>query len=136
MSIVSCNFTLSRRSIMLPSETSKLRNIRCYCNCSLGCLLRQRSCCYGTISLIGSCYVHHTHTRTHTHIKHSLYTPWRRLGERRYSSYSFSTSALDGGEWSASRPGRAFTTGERTPGTHWRGGWVGPRPQSRSGYRG
>jgi hypothetical protein len=25
-------------------------------------------------------------------------------GERRYSSYSFLTSALDGGEWSASRP--------------------------------
>jgi hypothetical protein len=48
-------------------------------------------------------------------------------GERRYSSYSFSTSALDGGEWSASRPGRAFTPGERTPGTHWTGGWVGPR---------
>jgi hypothetical protein len=48
-------------------------------------------------------------------------------GERRYSSYSFLTSALDGGEWSASRPGRAFTPGERTPGTHWRGGWVGPR---------
>jgi hypothetical protein len=43
-------------------------------------------------------------------------------GERRYSSYSFSTSALDGGEWSASRPGRAFT-----PGTHCTGGWVGPR---------
>jgi hypothetical protein len=47
-------------------------------------------------------------------------------GERRYSSYSFSTLALDGGEWSASRPGRAFTPGERTPGTHWTGGWVGP----------
>jgi hypothetical protein len=28
--------------------------------------------------------------------------------ERRYSSYSFTTSALDGGEWSASRPGRAL----------------------------
>jgi hypothetical protein len=27
----------------------------------------------------------------------SHYTPWRRLGERRYSSYSFTTSALDGG---------------------------------------
>jgi hypothetical protein len=27
-------------------------------------------------------------------------------GERRYSSFSFTTSALDGGEWSASRPGR------------------------------
>jgi hypothetical protein len=41
----------------------------------------------------------------------SRYTPCRRLGERRYSSYSFTTSALDGGEWSASRPGRAFTPG-------------------------
>jgi hypothetical protein len=38
----------------------------------------------------------------------------------------FFTSALDGGEWSASRPGR-FTPGERTPGTHWIGGWVDPR---------
>jgi hypothetical protein len=41
-------------------------------------------------------------------VKQSRYTPWRRLRERRYSSYSFSTSALDGGEWSASRPGRAL----------------------------
>jgi hypothetical protein len=42
-------------------------------------------------------------------------------------SYTYSlTSALDGGEWSASRPGR-FTTRERGPGTHWIGGWVGPR---------
>jgi hypothetical protein len=48
-------------------------------------------------------------------------------GDRSYSSYSFSTSALDGGEWSASRPGRAFTPGERTPGTNCTGGWVGPR---------
>jgi hypothetical protein len=36
------------------------------------------------------------------------------------------TSALDGVEWSASRPGR-FTLRERAPGTHWIGGWVGPR---------
>jgi hypothetical protein len=36
------------------------------------------------------------------------------------------TSALVGGEWSASRPGR-FTPGERAPGTHWIGGWVDPR---------
>jgi hypothetical protein len=35
-------------------------------------------------------------------------------------------SALDGGEWSASRPGR-FTPMGRAPGTHWIGGWVGPR---------
>jgi hypothetical protein len=39
--------------------------------------------------------------------KLSHYTPRRRLGEE-YSSYSFSTSVLDGGEWSASRPGRAL----------------------------
>jgi hypothetical protein len=29
-------------------------------------------------------------------------------GKRRYSSYLFLTSALDGSEWSASRPGRAL----------------------------
>jgi hypothetical protein len=52
----------------------------------------------------------------------SHHTPCRRLGERRYSSCSFSTSALDGGKWLASRPRRG-----RTPGTHCTGGWVGPR---------
>jgi hypothetical protein len=41
-----------------------------------------------------------------------------------YSSYSFTTSALDGGEWSASRPGRAFNPGERTPGTGQEAGWA------------
>jgi hypothetical protein len=40
---------------------------------------------------------------------------WRRTGKRRYSSYSFSTSALDGGEWSASRPGRALALGKGHP---------------------
>jgi hypothetical protein len=33
-------------------------------------------------------------------------------GERRYSSYSFLTSALDGGEWSASCPGRTLPPGK------------------------
>jgi hypothetical protein len=57
------------------------------------------------------------------------YTPQRqrRLGERRYSSHSFSASALDGGEWSGSRPGRALAPGDMTAGTHWTGGWLGPR---------
>jgi hypothetical protein len=36
------------------------------------------------------------------------------------------TSALDGGERSASHPCR-FTTREKAPGTHWIGGWMGPR---------
>jgi hypothetical protein len=34
------------------------------------------------------------------------------LGGRGYSSYSFTTSALDGGEWSASRPSRVLTPGK------------------------
>jgi hypothetical protein len=37
----------------------------------------------------------------------------------------FLTSALVGGEWSASRPGR-FTPGGKVTGTHWIGGWVDP----------
>jgi hypothetical protein len=45
------------------------------------------------------------------------------MGEWRYSS-THSLTALDGGEWSASRPGH-FTSKERVPGTHWIGGWVG-----------
>jgi hypothetical protein len=39
-------------------------------------------------------------------------------GERKYSCYSFLTSALDG---------VSITSRERTPGTHWIGGWVGLR---------
>jgi hypothetical protein len=38
----------------------------------------------------------------------------------------FLTSALVGDERSASHPCH-FTPGERVPGTHWIGGWVGPR---------
>jgi len=38
----------------------------------------------------------------------------------------FLTSALHGGEWLVSRPGR-FTPGESAPGTQWIGGWVGLR---------
>jgi hypothetical protein len=68
-------------------------------------------------------------------LKLSHYTLWRRLRERRYSSYSFSTSALDRGEWSASRPGRALPPGEWTPGTHCTGGWVGSRAGLDTSFR-
>jgi hypothetical protein len=53
--------------------------------------------------------------------------------ESRYSSYSFLISALDGGEWSASRPSRALPRGKdpRYPLYRRLGG-----PQSRSGHRG
>jgi hypothetical protein len=48
------------------------------------------------------------------------------MGEWLYRSTFFLTSALVGGKWSASRPGR-FTPGERVPGTRWIGGRVGSR---------
>jgi hypothetical protein len=65
--------------------------------------------------------------------KQSHYTPWWHLGEMRYNSYSFLTSALDGGEWSASRPGRALPWGKdpRYPLDRRLDG-----PQSRSGHKG
>jgi hypothetical protein len=43
-----------------------------------------------------------------------------------YSSTHSLTSAVDEGEWSASRAGR-ITPRERAPGTHWIRCWVGPR---------
>jgi hypothetical protein len=58
--------------------------------------------------------------------KQFCYTLWRRL-ERRYSSYSFTTSALDGGWVVSVMPQPRFTAGENTTGTHCTGGWVGPR---------
>jgi hypothetical protein len=45
------------------------------------------------------------------------------------------TSALDGGEWSASRPDR-FNPGVRVPGTHWIGGRVVPRAGLDAGEQG
>jgi hypothetical protein len=49
-------------------------------------------------------------------------------GGEEYSFYSFLTSALDGGEWSASYPGCTLHTEKNTPiGTHWIGGWAGLR---------
>jgi hypothetical protein len=53
-------------------------------------------------------------------------------GERRYSFFSFWTSALDGGKWSASRLGRALPPGidPRYPLDRRLGG-----PESRSGRR-
>jgi hypothetical protein len=43
-----------------------------------------------------------------------------------FSSNAFLISALDGGEWSASRPGRALLS-LKDPSTHWIGGLVGLR---------
>jgi len=40
--------------------------------------------------------------------------------------HAFLTSALNGGEWSASHPSH-FTSRKGAPATHSVGGWVGPR---------
>jgi hypothetical protein len=53
-------------------------------------------------------------------------TPWRRIGEWRYSSMHSWPWPLYGGEWSASHPGY-FTPRGKAPDTHWIGSWVGPR---------
>jgi hypothetical protein len=50
---------------------------------------------------------------------------WRHMGEWDIA-LQFLTSALDGGEWSASHTGR-FTPWEGALTTHWIVGWVGPR---------
>jgi hypothetical protein len=48
------------------------------------------------------------------------------MGEWVYRFHVLLTSALAGGEWSASRPCR-FTLRERVPNTHWIRGLVDPR---------
>jgi hypothetical protein len=49
--------------------------------------------------------------RTKKQVPH--YMLWSAWWERRYSSYSFSTSSLDGGEWSVSCLGRTLAPGKR-----------------------
>jgi hypothetical protein len=65
--------------------------------------------------------------------KQSRYMLCGAWGERKYSSYSFMISALAGGEWSSSRPGRTLPRRKdpRYPLYRRLGG-----PQSRSGHRG
>jgi hypothetical protein len=48
-------------------------------------------------------------------VKQSHNTRRRCRGKRKYGSYSFTTSALDGGEWSVSRPGRVLPPGKGLP---------------------
>jgi hypothetical protein len=86
-------------------------------------------CCHAVaIICLLSCYL-----KIKKKAKQSHYMPWWHLWERRYSSNSFLTSALDGGEWSASLPGHALPWGKdpRHPFYRSLGG-----PQSRSGHRG
>jgi hypothetical protein len=56
-------------------------------------------------------------------IKHYAMKTHRRVDVQ---THVFSTSALVGGEWSASRLGR-FTPGESAPGIQWTEGWMDNR---------
>ena len=55
----------------------------------------------------------------------SLSTPWGRTGGAEVQLHSFWTSALHGGDWWAYAT-MALSPG-KNPGTHWKGGWIGPR---------
>jgi hypothetical protein len=79
-------------------------------------IISQRPDSLNRITMVQVIYNTH-HKYYHIKLKLQLfhYTPLRRLGERRYSSYPLSTSTLDGGEWSASSPGRALSPGKGPP---------------------
>jgi hypothetical protein len=65
---------------------------------------------------------YHVWTRKRRFVKHHNINTYTGV---KLQLHAFLTSALDGGEWSAARPGR-FTPGVRAPGTYWIGRWVGP----------
>jgi hypothetical protein len=56
----------------------------------------------------------------------SHYTLMEAQGDRRYISYSFMTSSLDGVSGQRHAPASIYSR-ERTSGTHCTGGWVSPR---------
>jgi hypothetical protein len=51
-------------------------------------------------------------------------SPATAKGERKYSSYSFLTSAVDGVSGQRHAPAALYPRG-KDPGTHWAEGWVG-----------
>jgi hypothetical protein len=65
----------------------------------------------------------------------SQYTCGGAGGEKRYSSYSLTTSALDGVSGQRHVPVAVYLRG-KDPGANWTGGWVGPRAVLDSEARG
>jgi hypothetical protein len=60
-------------------------------------------------------------------VKVSRYMPWRRLGGEEVKLLLILNLGTRWGWVVSVTPRQRFTPGEITPGTHWRGGWVGPR---------
>jgi hypothetical protein len=87
------------------------------------CLRQQpgqlRTSCWTSLTTVKTTMIcGHLTEYLHSQTAKSKAVPLRHAGakrERKYSSYSFFTLALDGGEWSASRPGRALPLGKDPP---------------------
>jgi hypothetical protein len=60
-------------------------------------------------------------------VKVSRYTPWMRLGGEEEKLLLILNLGTRWGWVVSITPRPRFTPGERTPGTHWTGGWVDPR---------
>jgi hypothetical protein len=60
-------------------------------------------------------------------VKLSRYTPWKRQGWEEVWLLLILNLGTRWGWVVSITPRPRFTPGERTPGTHWTGGWVGPR---------
>ena len=91
------------------------------------CQIRFRSSIDGDVSSKAWRTKYNTLNNSHEkNAKLSLYMTWRHSAVAEVSFHSLLNSALHKGDWSASRSG-SFIPGERVRGTHWIGGWMGPR---------
>jgi hypothetical protein len=68
-------------------------------------------------------------------VKLSRYTPCRRIGREEVQLLLILKLGTRWGWVVSVTPRPRFTPGERTPGTHWIGGWVGPRARLEAGVR-
>jgi hypothetical protein len=91
--------------------------------------------CWSNKSSRNKCIIKHSHAKER-YIKSVPISPWRWQGGEEYRSYSFLTSAVDGGEWSASLPDLTLPPAEITPPRRYPLDRRLDGPQSWSGRRG
>jgi hypothetical protein len=68
-------------------------------------------------------------------VKLSRYMPWRHMGGKGGIARTHFNLGTRWGWVVSVTPQPRFTPGEKTPGTHWIGGWVGPRTSLDAGAR-
>jgi hypothetical protein len=69
-------------------------------------------------------------------VKWTRYAPWRRFGWELVQLLLFLNAGTRRGWVVSFTPRPRFTPGERSPGTHCRGGWLGPRAGLKAEVRG